>query len=439
MRSLYSIQNISARNVMKSRGEVFHLFGAKAYIQIVRFSRVSIAIYCMLLWIINCAFLSTNLSFGEEEGLPSVNQILHGVEGRLAKIRNSYEAAFWEEWGYRETGAKTEFCKIRWEYNKIYSDDLGRFKVFQKKGSFNSKNERVPDDEAERYVLYDGEKTIVYSYFPKWDRRGIPIKGDIKNRSNNTLKLGYRRASIFDGMYPRSGGPRGHTRYALMFMKSHERVKKSLSRATEIKVIPHTDWKGIYDLELYLPEPTTLDQASIKMTVDATRDWIVTRGEQRVKARGRGTESWCSYEKATEDFWLPKKGCMKEWENWYDLPMNRKLRREVTFSVEEAKVNDPNFPPNVFEVILEPDTAVSDLRYHVDYRVGEEAVVDAKLKSLAERALAEETQAEKELLKRHANPIKPWLRLMLVVSTVVLVTILILRMLLSLYLWRRSS
>ncbi len=54
--------------------------------------------------------------------------------------------------------------------------------------------------------------------------------------------------------------------------------------------------------------------------------------------------------------------------------------------MEKLKVNDPDFDQSVFVAVLEPDTAVSDLRYKVTYRVGDERVLTDQLKALAEEA-----------------------------------------------------
>jgi hypothetical protein len=63
---------------------------------------------------------------------------------------------------------------------------------------------------------------------------------------------------------------------------------------------------------------------------------------------------------------------------------------EWRFSVSEIKVNDSKFDGDILEVRLDPDTAVSDLRHDVSYRVGDEAAFSDQLAALAKDAMQPE-------------------------------------------------
>jgi hypothetical protein len=307
------------------------------------------------------------------------------MNDRVARIKNTQVVAKWEEWGYRKLGGRSVFIKTGWEDLTIETDDLGRYRVLQKTGRFDDNGRRIPDDAAEKQKIYDGEKTCLFDYYPTWDRSGVPPKrGAIMPRGEPT-KLGYRRVSILDGLWPPRPGPRAVARDPVTIMDRTDELQRALAEGHTVQVVPKG--KRVYDL-VYVSGPAGPDQASVVNTVDGDRGWVVTRAVYHVKGRGFGSENYCIFEKDEEGIWMPKNGGFKRWDHWSDSSRPRELLEEWTLTVGKIKLNDPHFPSNVFDIVLGPDTAVSDLRYKVMYRVGEDKVLGSQLKELADEALA---------------------------------------------------
>jgi hypothetical protein len=85
-------------------------------------------------------------------------------------------------------------------------------------------------------------------------------------------------------------------------------------------------------------------------------------------------------------FLYPKKGIHRY---FHDQPETETPLRETRFEVTECRINEPDFDEEIFKIALHPDTAVSDLRYGVNYRTGVENTYTTQLAALSEAALAE--------------------------------------------------
>ena len=88
--------------------------------------------------------------------------------------------------------------------------------------------------------------------------------------------------------------------------------------------------------------------------------------------------------KTNSGFWYLKKGTLRY---FHDRSEQETPLWEMRFEVTECKINEPDFDEEIFKIALHPDTAVSDLRYGVNYRIGTENTYTTQLAALSQAAL----------------------------------------------------
>ncbi|MEK6261970.1 MAG: hypothetical protein AABP62_25510 [Planctomycetota bacterium] len=297
----------------------------------------------------------------------------------LAQDAQSSPQEFIKRYRAREQSIQTGMVQSTWEdFEKgqptrrdrqtNYQDSLGRRRLQLQSETPQKDGTWIPHAQVP-YLwdqLFDGELTASMTFDPRKDRDGsAPNKG---------AKTGYRSAQVFDGAKDVD-----QLRSALTFANGNITVLESaLQNKIPIEVKNETEKKVAFHFT---------DDKSGKLWIfeaDKSRDWIPTmiaRVDQAGKAILR-TE--LEYATTGTGFWYPKKGIHRY---HHDQPESETPLWEMRFEVTECKINEPDFNEDIFKIVLHPDTAVSDLRYGVNYRIGTENTYTTQLAALAKSAL----------------------------------------------------
>ncbi len=343
---------------------------------------------------------------------PTVKEIVERLDARVSAFQNIHTSANWEYFQQSKTSGAATLARQSWDQQEIYSDGFRRIRMISRPGSFSPDGKRVPLASSEVYYLFDGEKTVYGEYFPGSDRNGEPIPASKKISS--TSNSGYRTAQVHDGPFPQPDGPWKYNN-PLTFMDGVKRAFLSaLTEGRDPKVAEDPGKKGIY-LVTYTLDPN-IDSFHLTYVarVDANLGWVVTGFYANDSEGRRLIECGNEYRTLDDGLVVPTGGF---WRNWSVDELKVPLT-EKRYNVETIAVNDPNFSDDIFKIVLEPDTAVSDIRYHVDYRVGAERLIDANLSVLAQDA--KKTQAVEEESRSRSGGSSPIRRVVLIWTAVTL-------------------
>ena len=310
--------------------------------------------------------------------IPSAAEIVQKLEERAKAIRNARCTALYEQF--------VDGTPTRWTRSTTHFDDQGpegevRAKHFLEHGVYEDEK-RVP--QKSECFLYNGHITIHFRYNERIFLQGIGTK-----------------AMVSHGPEPGAGGPlsiqnplRSLPESLLSELKAAERD----GRAVRI-VQRHDDSEGLYEIHFRrtLDEEHWFDDV---MVVDENRFWIPISGD-RTNRDGVLVLARTAKYTDVSGTWMPTEGSTK----WF-LPSTFNFRtpqgepKQVTipasewrFRVEELSLNAPDFPGDLFQIVLEPGTSVWDKRYLVDYRVGRERAFEDDLVRLAEEARARQGRA----------------------------------------------
>lgn len=341
-----------------------------------------------------------------EERLPSAQTMLEKIKTLPKDIHNLYVEVVWDDFELEPAVSRArlekmlksslmdkkthttlfvpEFHKHTWVEQIIYSDDLGRIRRIEKHGYYDADGHKVKAlDMPETDHLYDGEKTVDQRYNLNRERNGRPVekaKG-AKSEPANDNKLEYRTANIQDGdPHP------NRVRNALTFTNRSlsDPLERAIAEGSMVTVKRNVNDKNVFDLHFRLGNENT--QLQYSGSVDAARGWLVTNINMRNRS-GRVLSAYhCEYRRRDGDFWIPSEGWYRGWKA--DEAADAEPSTEWRFRIQKIKINDLDFPADIFDVVLEPGTVVMDARYKVTYEVGADKVYDADLAALAEQAKA---------------------------------------------------
>ena len=304
-------------------------------------------------------------------GQPAPKEILAELVSRRDALENAVFETLWEE---LYDGVLTS-----WEDQRFTWDHLGRRRVAYENGPYNKDGTRGKHlKEAETSdTVFDGELVAYQQYFPNRDRVG-------KELNSPSPAAGYRTAIIADAEAPLRRDLQSH-RNAMEYLR--DTVIRELDRADRdhriVGVTPSgTDGKA-YKVEWR--EPTDSDMSwrrSIAEIVPA-RDWTIS-SLQSLTDDGRVVRTIdYEYSQQPNGLWAPSKGSHKHWGN---KPPTANPAYEWRFTIKQCRLNDPKFNDSAFALRLADDTAVSDTRYKVSYRVGNNGALKDDLANLADKA-----------------------------------------------------
>ncbi|QDU08741.1 hypothetical protein [Gimesia aquarii] len=321
------------------------------------------------------AMITVAPAFSLAADVPSLKELLANIQSYEKSIENLHSETKWEK---HKQG--------RFQFEDVvthYRDELGRMRAIVSHIAIsNESGERVAPEKKSNELLFDGEKTVSLDYYPgRVTATGFKTEKEVPQDD-----LGYRTAQIFEGMWPPKVGPRT-IRNALFygFGSCLDWMKEVEDGKAKGKVVSLDDEGKLFEFIYEPPDNSVVKR--FKVLIDASRGWIVTR------ILGLGdTDDEVLYKRETEysqlknGLWAAKSGVEQSWTKG-----EKKPSVETHFTVQKVALNDEDFDESVFDIVLLPKTAVSDLRYSVNYRVGQEKVFDDDLAQLAEEAkLAEE-------------------------------------------------
>ncbi len=316
------------------------------------------------------AAITSAAGAGRAAGDPvDLRRVVAKLDERANSWRNVHSASRWEFL----TGGKPE----RWQGLEIHSDNLRRIRVVERQGSYGPGGKETPSDYAEVYHLYDGEMTADAQSSPNRDRLGNEL-GKVKGGP------GYHTVTINDGLYPLPNGPWAIINPMAFMNEVPAALASCLADGREVAIEADPGKEALYRLTYKKARADDPFDLTYVATIDTRNDWAVLGYQAKDKDGRVLIESGCDYRPDENGLRLPQAGFWR----------NRSPKQSPTapplserrFRVTEIKVNDPNFSEDVFKLMLKPDTAVSDIRYNIQYRVGDEKLIDADLKALAKSA-----------------------------------------------------
>jgi hypothetical protein len=252
----------------------------------------------------------------------------------------------------------------------VYLDNLGRRRLQmqseQPKGDGTwVRHEQVP---YEWDKLFDGEITASLTFDPRKDRVG-------NDPAPGAKTSGYRAAQIFNGEWEIK-----KQRSPLSFADGIvTRLESAIQNSERVELEEDTAGRAT------LRFPNDKDGGFWRLTVDKTRDWVPVMIAQCDKSAKVLMRTDLEYATTASAIWYPKKGSLRYYGNRLE---SETPLYETRFEVTECRINDPQFDEGIFTIKLDPETAVWDSRYNVNYRIGDEQIIGERLEGLAKAALA---------------------------------------------------
>lgn len=336
-------------------------------------------------------------SSGRQVGDSLAKMLLEKIKSRPRTVENFHAVTHWTMTSRSGPGE----TRPTWEDQTIYLDNLQRVLVKRSMGILNPDGSRSAELLPDGYDLYDGEKTVLggsgsYAVMeatlvtpPKKKGSKEAVKSPaIPKTAAKALKPGkkdgpiVRLATIEDGPWPPPYGPSALSNPLTYMTYERDQLEKALKSGQAAIKAPQ-DSGSLY-IVTYTQDPRSPDAIRFEVTVDGSRGWNVTKAVgTEIKTARVVSENECDYQKLGDGIWVARSG--RSMGMPFD-PNNKLPVLEQTFTVETMAVNDPNFSDDVFKVVFEPGTQVTDNRYKVHYVVGAEKALDADLENLAMEA-----------------------------------------------------
>jgi hypothetical protein len=246
-------------------------------------------------------------------------------------------------------------------------DDLGRRRIISTAQNAGSGDARESD------TTFDGE---IIAYSKIYD--GLNQDG-MTPQPNEAL--GYNPVIIGDAASPlvtdlvSQRNPLEYVRNAAL------PLLVTALKEERVAVQPH-DESSLLELRISHDKVPVGGIHTTNITVDPAHGW------QILSVRGLGddgsllSEIETSYREQSDGVWMPTKGTHTIWKAANrDKPFLR-----WAFDVRDSVFNNPRFDESLFEIRLRPGAAVSDTRFNVTYRVGQEELLAEGLTAHAKEA-----------------------------------------------------
>jgi len=310
----------------------------------------------------------------KQEAVPTASEILNRLRESRDLLENAVIESNWEEvW---------DGTLKSWEEQTFYWDNVGRRRIVFRNGTLGPNGAKLSAAESPQWVdiVFNGEILVDQRYFPNRDRAGAILK-------NPTEAAGYRAAIVSDAQAPARKALDTH-RNPLEYLRNNiviRDLEEALNRRAKVGVTRKGAHVFSVDFEEIAKHPMGLTHSTA--VVDADKGWSVLSLESYDDKNKLNRQITFAYDKQGDGLWFPVKGVHKHWgpkKEPSEVPIF-----EWRFTTVRARLNDPNFQESVFAVAFEPDTAISDTRYQVAYRIGTQAASGAELVSLAEKAREE--------------------------------------------------
>jgi hypothetical protein len=255
----------------------------------------------------------------------------------------------------------------KWEQQTFYWDNLGRRRNLLHGGALSQDGKQMEDeDPGSTDRLFNGEIVVNTSSHPKWTSNGL-------KPASPKDAVGYTAVIIGDAAAPIRSGLESE-RNPLEYMRNVAVSDLATAVKNGTAAAQPAD-NGRVAVEIKHTGPDT-PYAKTLITVTPNHNWAIESVRSYRSDGELAREVVCDYKEQADGLWVPIR---LRHTHWGDRSQDDKPYFEWSFEATEARLNDPSFDPHVFDVRLKPDSAVSDTRYGIAYRVGKEGATASDL------------------------------------------------------------
>jgi hypothetical protein len=276
----------------------------------------------------------------------------------------------------------------KWEQQTFYWDSPGRRRNLLHGGPLSQDGKQMEDeDPSSTDRLFNGEIVVNTSSHPKWTRDGLKPASAKDAVGYSSVIVGDAAAPIRSGLESERN-PLEYMRNVVLSdltttVKNGNAATQSADNGRVAVEIKHTGSDTPYVKTLISLAPN--------------HNWAIESVRSYRNDGKLAREVVCDYKEQADGLWVPVR---LRHTHWGDRSQTDAPYFEWSFETTKARFNDPSFDPHVFDVRLKSDTAVSDTRYGIAYRVGKEGATASDL----DRNAANVPGAKPPSLVGHALP-----------------------------------
>lgn len=330
-----------------------------------------------------CAFSVAVLSAADEPAADvsiEPSELLKKLtEGRQA-IQNARTKCVWQS---REGGS------VASQSQEFFWDDLGRRRIttylVPQAGQPAS---TAIDRDCVTDTTYDGELVSLCKTYPFLNRFGKdPETSEEKKLGYSPVIIGDASSSI-RSLLEGERNPFEYISNAVIPTMQEALKHHSVS-------VSAVDSEGIVRAEITNEHVGTNGIARSVIEIVPARQWLVT------SVKGYSPQGDCinslsfKYRQQDDGLWVPTEGEHRIWNPDTPPPANVPII-DWHCEVQDARYNDPKFDASVFAITLKPDAAVSDTRYNITYRVGDQEANTAQMQRYVTDAMNKLNHREPE-------------------------------------------
>lgn len=344
---------------------------------------IAIRFHGLLASVVLCAFSIPVLSAAEEPAAgvpPEPAELIKKLTEARQAIQNVRTKCVWHS---REGGTVVS------QSQEFFWDDLGRRRIITQlvPGAGQPASLEL-DRDCVTDTTYDGELVALCKSYPYLNRVGKDPE------TSEEKKLGYSPVIIGDASSSIRSlleGERNPFEYVsnAVIPAMQEAIKHR-----SVSVSP-VDREGVLRAEITNEHIGTTGVAKSVIEIVPERQWLVT------SVKGYSPQGDCinsinfKYRQQADGLWVPTEGEHRIWNPDAPPPTGEPII-DWNCEVQEAQYNDPKFDAGVFAITLKADAAVSDTRYNITYRVGDQEANTAQMQRYVTDAINKVNRREPE-------------------------------------------
>lgn len=344
---------------------------------------ITIRFHGLLAPFLLCVFSMTALRAAEDPvadvPLEPAELLKKLTEGRQA-IQNVHTKCVWHS---REGGGVVS------QAQEFFWDDLGRRRITTQLVPQPGQPASVElDRDCVTDTTYDGEIIALCKTYPFLNRVGKdPETSDEKKLGYAPVIIGDASSSI-RSLLEGERNPFEYISNAVIPAMQEALKHRSVS-------VSGVDREGVLRAEITNEHVGENGIAKSVIEILPERQWLVTA------VKGYSPQGDCinsisfKYRQQADGMWVPTQGEHRIW-NPDTLPPAGDPVIDWSCEVQEAQYNDPKFDASVFAITLKPDAAVSDTRYNITYRVGDQEANTAQMQRYVTDAMNKLDRREPE-------------------------------------------
>jgi hypothetical protein len=328
---------------------------------------------------------------GPSPAQTDARDILQRLKSQRSVVENVVITASWDD---------LDEGKLKsWEEQTFYWDNLGRRRLQYENGRYDDRGQRAyPADRTVTDIMYDGEIVVYRRDHSARNRLGRPAAaGETR---------GYHTVIVGDGQAPLKRDLESH-RNPMEYLRdiAIRELEIAAEDKTPVAVRTPDPARKVYVLGYDEPKGSERSYKRSEVTVDAEKGWSVTQLES-FDPKGKVMRRVAfDFVKQADGLWVPAKGVHV---HWGTRALDATPVFESRFTAKATRFNDPKFDQSLFKLTLEPDTAVSDTRYQVAYRVGADKATGQDLAELARQAKSDEADAKQKVTPLKSRGVWWW-------------------------------